>query len=380
MASSGNIVPIPQAGRPPLTGPPSSMPAASFGAAFLGGRGILSTMPEKLSPPNPPLTDGVVALRPFRAEDAPDITAACQDPEIQRWIPIIPVPYAEADARRFILMTLQAWHDGTGYEFAIADAATDRYLGSVGLHLGPNPRRHAIGYLVRARGPRPRHRDQGRPSRDSLGLRTAGDRAPRAVDAAGQRGLAGRGREGGLPLRRADPQLGSRPRRPAGGRGHVLDDARGSGRSRRPLPPSRPRRSTAGPVRGPRPARAARRRARGRRRSSRSPRSRTWRPGRCGASRWRTWTCWWPGRRTGSSSPTTAARTCRRRSRIGELAGCVVACPLHEGRFDLCTGETVQMPTTGGLDADGNYHAPVVAVGRRAEAGAARRRSSRRAG
>ena len=43
---------------------------------------------------------------------------------------------------------------------------------------------------------------------------------------------------------------------------------------------------------------------------------------------------------------------------IGVLAGCVVACPLHEGRFDLCTGETVQMPTTGGLDADGSYHGP----------------------
>ncbi len=41
---------------------------------------------------------------------------------------------------------------------------------------------------------------------------------------------------------------------------------------------------------------------------------------------------------------------------IGELAGCVVACPLHEGRFDLCTGEPVQMPTTGGLDPDGRYH------------------------
>ncbi|HEV8402524.1 MAG TPA: Rieske 2Fe-2S domain-containing protein [Candidatus Limnocylindrales bacterium] len=41
---------------------------------------------------------------------------------------------------------------------------------------------------------------------------------------------------------------------------------------------------------------------------------------------------------------------------IGELDGCIVACPLHEGRFDLATGETVQMPTTGGLDADGTYH------------------------
>jgi 3-phenylpropionate/trans-cinnamate dioxygenase ferredoxin component len=41
---------------------------------------------------------------------------------------------------------------------------------------------------------------------------------------------------------------------------------------------------------------------------------------------------------------------------IGELDGCVIACPLHEGRFSLCTGEPVQMPTTGGLDPDGRYH------------------------
>ncbi len=40
---------------------------------------------------------------------------------------------------------------------------------------------------------------------------------------------------------------------------------------------------------------------------------------------------------------------------IGSLEGCVVACPLHEGRFDLCSGEVIQMPTTGGLDPDGNY-------------------------
>lgn len=41
---------------------------------------------------------------------------------------------------------------------------------------------------------------------------------------------------------------------------------------------------------------------------------------------------------------------------IGELDGCVVACPLHEGRFDLATGDPVQMPSTGGLDPDGRYH------------------------
>ena len=41
---------------------------------------------------------------------------------------------------------------------------------------------------------------------------------------------------------------------------------------------------------------------------------------------------------------------------IGDLDGCVVTCPLHDGRFDLATGEAVQMPTTGGLYPDGRYH------------------------
>jgi nitrite reductase/ring-hydroxylating ferredoxin subunit len=41
---------------------------------------------------------------------------------------------------------------------------------------------------------------------------------------------------------------------------------------------------------------------------------------------------------------------------IGELDGYIVACPLHEGRFDLASGDTARMPTTGGLDADGAYH------------------------
>ena len=41
---------------------------------------------------------------------------------------------------------------------------------------------------------------------------------------------------------------------------------------------------------------------------------------------------------------------------IGELEGCIVACPLHEGRFDLASGDTARMPTTGGLDPEGVSH------------------------
>jgi len=41
---------------------------------------------------------------------------------------------------------------------------------------------------------------------------------------------------------------------------------------------------------------------------------------------------------------------------IGTLDGCIVACPLHEGKFDLASGDPAQMPTTGGLDPDGVAH------------------------
>lgn len=52
---------------------------------------------------------------------------------------------------------------------------------------------------------------------------------------------------------------------------------------------------------------------------------------------------------------------------IGELDGCIVACPLHDGRFDLASGNPVQMPTTGGLDPDGRYHPTWSPAGRDAK-------------
>ena len=49
---------------------------------------------------------------------------------------------------------------------------------------------------------------------------------------------------------------------------------------------------------------------------------------------------------------------------IGILADCLVECPLHNGQFDLRTGNPTRMPTTGGLDADGTYHSVWTPEGR----------------
>lgn len=43
---------------------------------------------------------------------------------------------------------------------------------------------------------------------------------------------------------------------------------------------------------------------------------------------------------------------------LGSLEGCLVACPLHNGRFDLASGDVERMPTTGGLRPDGSYVPP----------------------
>jgi RimJ/RimL family protein N-acetyltransferase/nitrite reductase/ring-hydroxylating ferredoxin subunit len=324
-------------------------------------------MAEKLSPPNPPLSDGVVVLRPFRAEDAPAITAACQDPEIQRWVPIIPVPYAEADARRFILLTLQAWQDGTSYEFAIAEPATDGYVGSIGIHLGPSPRRHAVGYIVS-----PGARRRGFATRalrlitrwafeqldiERLALWTLpGNLASLGVaEKAGFRfeGLA-RNWEVDRDDRPIDAVMYSMTPEdladalaahatPTGGKSAAGGPAAG------------------GPAAGAKVAEVPR--------ELRAPGTRAapyvemaaiadLAPGtmrrvtRADLDLLIAWT---------DDGIVVTDDRCPHMSAplsIGELAGCVVACPLHEGRFDLLTGETVQMPTTGGLDADGVYHRP----------------------
>jgi RimJ/RimL family protein N-acetyltransferase/nitrite reductase/ring-hydroxylating ferredoxin subunit len=322
-------------------------------------------MPEPINPPNPPLSDGVIALRAFRADDAPAISAACQDPEIQRWVPMLPVPYSEADARAFILLTLQAWHDGTGCEFAIVSATDDRFLGAAGLHLGRSPLRRTVGYWVA-----PEARRRGVASRAvRLLARWAFDRfatkrlelwtlpgnvASQAV--AEKNGFRYEGlvrnwtldRDSNLidaamfamtPDDLADLVLfGDRPPGTAVAQAAALGDLsvpriaevprelRASGTRAAPfvgvaaiadIAPGSMRRVTLADL----------------------DLLVVWTPAGIVVT---------DDRCPHMSAPLS----------VGVLDGCVVACPLHEGRFDLCTGEAIQMPTTGGLDADGRYHAP----------------------
>ena len=93
-----------------------------------------------LAPPEPPLADEVVALRPWRAEDAPAVVAAIDgDPEIARWLDQVPQPYGLDDAHAYIAACRRGWDEGTAANFAVVDAADGTLLGSLGLRLADLP-------------------------------------------------------------------------------------------------------------------------------------------------------------------------------------------------------------------------------------------------
>lgn len=90
-----------------------------------------------------------IRLRPFRDDDATDLTAGCTDPLTLRFMPGLPAPYTEADARWWISTGAPAvWADG-GAAFAVADPDSDRLLGGAGLSQVVAYRGQAeVGYWV----------------------------------------------------------------------------------------------------------------------------------------------------------------------------------------------------------------------------------------
>ena len=57
-----------------------------------------------LAYPEPELATARIRLRRWQASDAAALVACCNDAEIRRWLPPIPVPYTAGDAEEFIAM------------------------------------------------------------------------------------------------------------------------------------------------------------------------------------------------------------------------------------------------------------------------------------
>jgi RimJ/RimL family protein N-acetyltransferase len=103
-----------------------------------------------IRPPSPPLSDGLITLRPWIERDVDAIAAACRDDDIAWWLDQVPQPYTEADARTYVAMTRRGWKDGSHAAFAVTDAGTGEVAGSVGLHwLDTENGVAEVGYWVR---------------------------------------------------------------------------------------------------------------------------------------------------------------------------------------------------------------------------------------
>ena len=111
--------------------------------------GLRIVLTVGLAFPDPPLAAAGIVLRHLNCGDIPWITAACSDGELSHYIPVIPYPYSQADARFFLDHAAQSWATGTGATYVIADVASNVGLGTIGLHLDPQDAGLAeVGYWL----------------------------------------------------------------------------------------------------------------------------------------------------------------------------------------------------------------------------------------
>ena len=96
------------------------------------------------------LSDDRLLLRLPVPGDVDDITRACQDPELQRWIPV-PVPYTRADGEQWVEDTRRSWAEDRELRWVIvehrAGAPMSGILGAIGLH-ARDPTMREVGYWM----------------------------------------------------------------------------------------------------------------------------------------------------------------------------------------------------------------------------------------
>jgi RimJ/RimL family protein N-acetyltransferase len=99
---------------------------------------------------DPLLEDGLIVVRPFTPDDAEAVCAACDDPDVARWIHLVPHPYTLDDARQFIADSWRRLTAGDRARLAIVDDEAQELLGSISLDLFRERQAAEIGYWVAA--------------------------------------------------------------------------------------------------------------------------------------------------------------------------------------------------------------------------------------
>ncbi len=90
------------------------------------------------------LHDGDLVLRPWGDDDVPAIVEGCNDPEVARWIPLIPHPYTREDAVAFLR------GDVAPADHRLAVTIDGAVVGGIGMKVNTNDYRGRIGYWMAA--------------------------------------------------------------------------------------------------------------------------------------------------------------------------------------------------------------------------------------
>ena len=87
--------------------------------------------PDHVDPPDPPLSDGTVALRPMRESDLPGLMEEGRDETTRRWVNV-PIPYTENDAREELTQLMGSWDDpASPLALTITECGSDEYRGVI---------------------------------------------------------------------------------------------------------------------------------------------------------------------------------------------------------------------------------------------------------
>jgi len=117
--------------------------------------------PQHVDPPDPPLSDGTITLRPMCDSDLPRLLEEGNDPDTRRWVNV-PVPYTERHARDELEQLMGSWDDpARPLALTITDAGDDGYRGVVlvgtnrpegivEIAYGVHPQARRKGYASRA--------------------------------------------------------------------------------------------------------------------------------------------------------------------------------------------------------------------------------------
>jgi RimJ/RimL family protein N-acetyltransferase len=111
--------------------------------------------------PDPPLSDGVVVLRPWRRADIDAIVELCSEELAARYT-TVPSPYHRSDAEDWLAAQPARMRAGESAFFAITTADDDTAVGSIGVHVhapGLGEAGYILGAAHRGRGLMPRSVD-----------------------------------------------------------------------------------------------------------------------------------------------------------------------------------------------------------------------------